>query len=128
MGTKPHASFLTSITSKLLPDRDAEHHEDALLLAAGQCPAVTCELNYVLPDNLSSVCRTVNHVNSGLCVIKDHVLPPANEPRHITQPSTVPPKSCALYSTARTTKHYCGAALWFCYVVSFYVLIFEIIV
>ena len=60
MGTKPHASFLTSTTSKFLPDRDAQHHEDALLLAAGQCPAAICELNYVLTDTLRSVRRTAN--------------------------------------------------------------------
>ena len=59
----------------------------------------------VLPDTLRSVRRAANPVNPGLCVIKDHVLPPANEPRHITQHSTVPPKSCALYSSARTTQH-----------------------
>jgi hypothetical protein len=74
------ASFLTSTTSKLLPDRDAEHHEDAPLLAARLCPAAKCESNYALPDNLSSVLSAANPINPGLCVTKDHVLPPANEP------------------------------------------------
>ena len=68
-----------------LPDRDAEHHEDAPLLAAGLCPAAKCELNYVLPNNLSSVHRAANPVNYGMCVIKDRVLPPANEPSALTK-------------------------------------------
>jgi hypothetical protein len=36
-----------------LHDRGAEHHEDAPLLAAGQCPTAKYELNYALPKNLS---------------------------------------------------------------------------
>ena len=88
--------------TELLHYRDAEHHKDAPLLAAGLCPTAKCELNYALPDNLSSVLIAANPVNPGLCVIKDHVLPPADEPRHNAQHSTVPPKSCALYSVART--------------------------
>ena len=63
------------------------------------------------PATSAPVHRTANPVLLGLCVIKDHVLPPANEPRHIAQHSTVPPKSCALYSTART-QHLTVAQLY----------------
>jgi len=35
-----HGFTLSALNTRVeLPDRDAEHHKDAPLLAAGQCPA-----------------------------------------------------------------------------------------
>ena len=56
-----HGLTLSALHTRVeLPNRGAEHHEDAPLLAAGQCPAAKCELNYALPENLSlgsSLCQ-----------------------------------------------------------------------
>ena len=108
-----HGFTLSAFNTRVeLPDRDAEHHEDAPFcwtLDNAQRRNVSGTMHSQATS--APVHRAANPVLPGLCVIKDHVLPPANEPRHIAQHSTVPPKSCALYSTART-QHLTVAQLY----------------
>jgi hypothetical protein len=85
---------------------DARQHGSNCLIATQSITKMLLfERCRVHSPKISASVRSATTISTLVCVIKDHVLPPANEPRDSAQHSTIPPKGCVTYSDARTTYH-----------------------